>query len=141
MYQKITVVGNLGRDPEMKYLPDGTAVTNFSIAVSSWRNSAKATAWFRVSVFGKMAENCNQYLEKGKQVLVDGELDFDTETGNPKQFQKQDGTVGCSFEIRARDVKFLGGGTRHDDDEATGAAATAPTRQPSRQAETEDIPF
>jgi len=80
MYQKIIVVGNLGRDPEMRYMPDGTAVTNFSIATNRrWTDRttgqpAEETIWFRVSVWGRQAETANQYLSKGRQVLIEGRL-------------------------------------------------------------------
>ena len=67
MYQNTIVVGHLGRDPEMRYLPSGTPVTSFSIATTrKWNNAEgqpqEKTTWFRVSVFGKQAESCNQYL-------------------------------------------------------------------------------
>ncbi len=115
MYQKIIVVGNLGRDPEMRYMPDGTAVTNFSIATNRrWTNSQTGqpvdeTTWFRISVWGRQAETTNQYLSKGRKVLVEGRLAADPQTGGPKLFTRQDGSVGSSFEIRADSVKFIGG--------------------------------
>lgn len=112
MYQQITLVGNLGRAPEMRYLPDGTAVTSFSVAVNRKYGNKDETAWFRVSVWGKQAEACNQYLDKGRQVLVVGRLQFDPATGASKIFTKQDGTSGTSFEVRADSVTFLGGGER-----------------------------
>ena len=80
MYQKIIVAGNLGGDPEMRYMADGTAVTNFSLATNrTWtdRNTGqpvKETTWFRVSVWGRQAESANQYLSKGRQVIVEGRL-------------------------------------------------------------------
>lgn len=126
MYQKIMIVGNLGRDPEMRYMPDGTGVTSFSVATSSWRKEGNATAWFRVTVWGRQAEACNQYLAKGKQVLVEGELEFDTATGGPKMFDRNDGSKGVSFEIRANTVKFLSGGnTDRDHSESTAQASAA----------------
>ena len=130
MYQKITLVGNLGRDPEMKYLPDGKAVTNFSMATTNYK---KETAWFRVSVFGRSAEACNQYLAKGSKVLVDGELTYDADTGGPKVFSRQDGTAGASFEVVARDVKFLSGGN-------SDGGHQAPAQSQTAQQE-DDIPF
>lgn len=114
MFQKVIIVGNLGRDPEMRYLPNGTAVTNFSVATSRrWTDQASGeqrdeTAWFRVSVFGRQAEVANEYLAKGRQVLVEGRLIPDPETGSPRVFTRQDGTAGASFEIRAFTVHFLG---------------------------------
>jgi single-strand DNA-binding protein len=112
MYQSITVVGRLGRDPEMKYLPSGDPVTSFSIATDrQWSDKSgqkvKETTWFRVSVFGKQAETANQFLSKGKMVLVEGRLRPDPKTGGPVTFTKQDGTSGASFEIVANSVRFL----------------------------------
>ncbi|MEM8862831.1 MAG: single-stranded DNA-binding protein, partial [Chloroflexota bacterium] len=86
MYQKITLVGNLGRNPEMRYMADGTAVTSFSVATSrSWTGKDgqrnEETMWFRVNVWGRQAETTNQYLSKGKKVLVEGTLQGDAATG------------------------------------------------------------
>lgn len=112
MFQKIFIVGNLGRDPEMRYTPEGTAITNFPVAVSrKWTDSKgvakEETAWFRVSVFGKQAEVANEYLAKGRRVLVEGVLVIDPETKGPHAYLRKDGTAGASFEIRASDVRFL----------------------------------
>jgi single-strand DNA-binding protein len=112
MYQSITVIGRLGRDPEMRYLPNGDPVTSFSIATDRAYNDrngqkVKETTWFRVSVFGKQAENANQYLSKGKMVLVEGRLKPDPKSGGPQIFTKQDGSSGSSFEIVAQTVRFL----------------------------------
>ena len=131
MYQKITIVGNLGRDPEMKYLPDGKAVTRFSVATSNYKNE---TAWFRVSVFGRSAEACHQYLAKGSKVLVDGELTYDADTGGPKVFDRKDGTAGATFEVVARDVKFLSGGN-------SSGGYQAPAQQSQAAQQEDDIPF
>ena len=115
MYQKITIVGNLGGDPEMRYMADGTAVTNFSVATSRrWTNQGSGqqtdeTTWFRVSVWGRQAESCNQYLSRGRKVLVEGRLRPDPQTGGPRTFVRQDGSVGTSFELTAETVRFLSG--------------------------------
>ena len=80
MYQKIVLVGNLGNDPEMRYMPDGKPVTSFSLATNrrwSDRQSGdqrEETVWWRVSVFGNQAEACNQYLSKGRMALVEGRV-------------------------------------------------------------------
>jgi len=142
MYQKIIIAGNLGRDPEMRYMPDGTAVTNMNVATNRrWtdRNSGESreeTTWFRVSVWGRQAESVNQYLSKGRQVLVEGVLQSDPQTGGPRTYTRQDGTVGASFEIRALDVRFIGGreaGGFSDDDGGFGDSAAVQ--------EEDDIPF
>ena len=120
MYQKVIIIGNLGRDPEMRYMPDGTAVTNFSMATNRrWtdRNTGQPvdeTTWFRVSVWGRQAETANQYLSQGRRVLVEGVLPPDRATGGPRTYTRNDGTVGASFELRADNVRFLGG--REDGD-------------------------
>ncbi len=111
-YHTIIVVGNLGRDPEMKYTPSGQAVTAFSVAQSEqYTNAAgekvKRTLWFRVEAWGKQAEVCNQYLKKGSQVLVEGRLKADNDTGAPRVFKKKDETYSASFEITASTVRFL----------------------------------
>jgi single-strand DNA-binding protein len=111
-YQKIIVVGNLGRDPEMRYTPSGQAVTNFSIAVNENYTAAngekiKKTVWFRITAWGKQAEICNQYLKKGQSVLVEGKISADPITGGPRIWKKQDGTAGSSFDITAAAVSFL----------------------------------
>lgn len=112
MYQSITIIGRLGRDPEMRYLPSGDPVTSFSVATDRVYNDKsgqkiKETTWFRISVFGKQAENANTYLSKGKLVLVEGTLTADPKTGGPRVYTRQDGTAASGFEIRANQVKFL----------------------------------
>lgn len=114
MYHKVIIVGNLGRDPEMRYTPDGQPVTNFSVATNRrWTDAQgqlqEETTWFRVSVFGRQAEACAQYLSKGRQVLVEGRLRPDPQTGGPRIWTRSDGTAGASYEVIARQVKFLGG--------------------------------
>jgi single-strand DNA-binding protein len=113
MYQKVVIVGRLGRDPEMRYMPDGTAMTSFSVATDyayTDRNGqpVKQTTWFRVTVWGRQAEPSNQYLSKGRMVLVEGRLTGD-ENGSPRIWTAQDGTARASFELRAENVRFLGG--------------------------------
>ena len=113
MFQQVILIGNLGRDPEMRYTPDGTPVTNFSIATNErWTDQAgepqERTVWFRISAWNRLAEVCNQYLEKGRQVMVVGILRADPETGGPRIFERNDGSAGSSFEITARRVVFLG---------------------------------
>jgi len=140
MYQKITAVGYLGSDPEMRYMPDGTAVTSFSLATSKgWKDKAtgepvKETTWFRVSVWGKRGENVNQYLTRGSKCLVEGKLKPDPTTGSPRIWTRQDGTVGALFEITADNVTFLDSKGEDVTDK------TAVNEQPSAQGE-EEIPF
>ena len=118
-YHTIIIVGNLGRDPEMRYTPSGHAVATLSVAsnrqyTGSDGNQVKETIWFRCSVWGKMAEVCSQYLKKGRSVLIEGRLNPDPATGGPRIWTKQDGAPAASFEVTASQVKFLGG-SRGDD--------------------------
>ena len=106
MYQKTIIVGNLGRDPEMRYTPAGTAVTNFTVAVNrKWTDQSgeqqEKTTWFRVTTWDKLAELCNQYLTKGRLVLVEGEVEANAYTN-------QEGEARASLELTARAVRFLG---------------------------------
>jgi single-strand DNA-binding protein len=143
MYQKIFIMGNLGRDPEMRYMPDGTAVTNFNVAVNYSYTDPRSgqqideTTWFRVSAWGRQAETANQYLSKGRQVFVEGRLLSDPATGGPRTFTRQDGTVGASFEIRASAIKFIGGrdGVAGGYDDGDSFSGGAPVQ------EEDDIPF
>jgi single-strand DNA-binding protein len=104
---QLTIVGNLGGDPEMRYLEDGTPVTTFSVAVNRrWTDQAtgeqrEKTWWFRVTAWRRLAEVCNQYLQKGKQVLVQGEV-------SASAYTAEGGEVRASLEVTARNVRFLG---------------------------------
>ena len=112
MWHKIIIVGNLGKDPEMRYTPTGQAVTSFSVASTRQYTvgngeQVKETVWFRVSTWGKTAEACNTYLKKGAKVLIEGRLTPDKATGGPRIWKKQDGSSGSSFEVTASTVRFL----------------------------------
>ena len=140
MFHTLIIVGNVGRDPEMRYTPSGQAVTSFSVAsnrkyTSSNGEQVNETIWFRVSAWGKQAEVCNQYLKKGSRVLIEGRLTPDRATGGPRLWQKQDGTSAASFEVTAQTVRFLT--TRAESESSTagdsGDMATAPAE--------DDIPF
>ena len=143
MYNKLVVVGYLGNDPEMRYMADGTAVTNFSLATNRrWAERTtgemqEETTWYRISVWGKQAEAVNQYLGKGRQVLVEGRLRPDAHTGSPRLYTRQDGTVGASFEVTAEVVRFLGSngnGAGHGE-------GLADSSTPVTAYEEDDIPF
>jgi len=114
-YQKVIIVGNLGRDPEMRYTADGTPVTSFSVATNRrWNNQdgskGEETVWFRVSAWRRQAETAAQYLSKGRQVLVEGTLTPDKATGGPQVWTGQDGAARASYELRANRIVFLQGG-------------------------------
>lgn len=107
MYQQLTLVGNLGGDPEMRYTPSGVPVATFSLAVSrSWVSAEgqkqEKTIWFRVTCWRKLAETVSQYLTKGKQVLVVGEIE------EARAFTDRDGNNRASLEVTAQTVRFIG---------------------------------
>jgi single-strand DNA-binding protein len=140
MYHKVIVVGNLGQDPEMRYMQDGTPVTNFSVATNRrWTNQdgsqSEETIWFRVSAWRRLAETCNEYLQKGRLVLVEGRLRPDSATGGPRVWTGNDGMPRASFEITARTVKFLGGRG-----EVTPMGPTSLPEEPPAEEE-DEIPF
>jgi single-strand DNA-binding protein len=123
MFHTIIIIGNLGKDPEMRYSPNGQAVTSFSLAsnrtyIGNDGQQVKETTWFRITVWGNQAESCNQYLKKGSKVLVEGRLIPD-DKGSPRVFQRKDGTYGASFEVNAQTVRFLssiGESTEHSEE-------------------------
>ena len=141
MFHTLIIVGNVGRDPEMRYTPSGQAVTSFSVAsnrkyTSSNGEQVSETIWFRVSAWGKQAEICNQYLKKGSRVLIEGRLTPDKGSGGPRIWQKQDGSSAASFEVTAQTVRFL---STRSEGEAGGQAADAGDMA-TAPAE-DDIPF
>jgi len=146
-FNKVIVVGNLGRDPELRYTPQGTAVCSFSVATSEKRRDKagefqEITTWFRVTTWGKQAETASKYLTKGRPVYIEGRLRVD-------EYTDRDGKNRYSLELNASDMHFIGGG--HPDSNASdsnqesdfsssndfqtdaGSPAAAPTD--------EDIPF
>jgi len=104
---KITIIGNVGMDPEMRYTPNGNAVTEFSVAVNRRSRSRDGewqdeTNWYRVSAWGRLGENVNQYLTKGSPVCVEGRFWV-------RRWTNQEGREGSTNEINANDVVFLSG--------------------------------
>ena len=142
MYQQITIVGNLGRDPEMRYTASGVPVTSFSVAVSrQWTGQdgqkQEKTVWFRVTAWRQLAELCSQYLSKGRKVLVVGEME------EPSIWTDQQGNARSSLELTARDVRFL---SPRDEGMGVGMSAGAPaaagnSSQDGPAMTDEDIPF
>jgi len=102
---KIILIGNVGSDPEMRYTPNGKAVTSFRLATNYRYNGAdgerkEETEWFRVSVWGRQAESCNQFLSKGRRAYVEGRL-------RSRNWEGQDGQMRTSLEVSANRVIFL----------------------------------
>ena len=143
MFHTIIVVGNVGKDPEMRYTPSGQAVTSFSVATSRQYaggngEQVKETIWFRISTWGKTAEVCNQYVKKGTKVLVEGRLTPDKTTGGPRVWTKQDGAAASSFEITATTVRFLSSrGETGEGGPVSGGGGMGMTELPPE----DDIPF
>ena len=140
MYQQITIVGNLGNDPEMRYTASGIPVTNFNVATSRvWTNQEgqrqEKTIWFRVTAWQKQAELVSQYLSKGRQVLVVGEME------EPDLWTDREGNQRASLQVRAFSIKFLG--SRADGDGGgMGASQGAPAASGDGPVTNdEDIPF
>jgi single-strand DNA-binding protein len=104
---KVILVGNLGADPEVRYLPSGEAVVNLRLATTdTWKdkegNKQEATEWHRVSFFGRQAEVCGQYLKKGSQIYVEGSI-------RTKKYTDKDGAEKYATEIRGDRMQMLGG--------------------------------
>ena len=136
---KTTIIGNLGRDPEMRYAPSGDPVTTLNVGVDeSYTDKTsgarvKRSVWYKVSVWGRRGEVCNQYLKKGSKVLVEGTLQGEY-TANaqgvltcngPRVWTRQDGTPGASFELKAINVEFLSAKGDVADDAPDAPDATA----------------
>ncbi|MFO7712324.1 MAG: single-stranded DNA-binding protein [Dehalococcoidia bacterium] len=123
---KIMLIGNVGGDPEMRYTPNGKAVTSFTVATNHRYSTASGetreeTDWFSTSAWGKQGEMCNQYLSKGRQVYVEGRL-------HARNWEAQDGQMRTSLEVTADRVLFLG-------------KRTAAALSEDGDIEPEDIPF
>lgn len=128
-FNKITIVGYLGKNPELRYTPDGTPVCNFSVATTERRKDKagepqEVTTWFQVALFRRQAEIANEYLSKGSQVYVEGSLSLN-------QWTDKEGATRGTLEVRGSDIKFLSPAP----EKATAAAATA------TPASEDDIPF
>jgi single-strand DNA-binding protein len=122
MSTAITILGNTGRDVELRYTPQGTPVANFSIASNTVRNTRdgqqKKTDWFNVSAFGKQAETLAKYLNKGSQILVRGKLTF-----NP--WLSRDGEARVSADVVLQDFEFAGSGASKPASETASEAVSA----------------
>ena len=138
---KVIIVGNLGRDPETRYMPDGGAITNISVATTDkWKDKngemQEKTEWHRVAFFGKLAEIAGEYLKKGSQVYVEGRL-------QTRKWQDKDGQDKYTTEIVANQMQMLGsrqgmgGGGRdaaHEGGEAAGGGGARPSASASKPA-------
>lgn len=142
---KVILVGNLGRDPETRYAPEGGAITNISIATTdTWKDKTSGekqerTEWHNIVVWGKQGENCGQYLSKGRQVYVEGAI-------RSHSYDDKDGNKRYMTEIIAQQVRFLGGGAGQGQGQGRGSGTGAPPPMPEEMpggpsSTDDDIPF
>jgi single-strand DNA-binding protein len=140
-FNKIILVGNLGRDPELRYTPQGTPVCSFTVATNEKRKdrageSQDVTTWFRVTLWGRQAETASQFLTKGRPIYVEGRLRLE-------EWTDRDGKQRYTLEVHATDMQFIGGG-RADEAGATGPANrphTPDRSTPEADLSDDDIPF
>ncbi len=146
MFQQITLVGNLGQDPEMRYTPSGVPVTSFSLAVNRvWTGQdgqrQEKTTWFRVTAWRRDAELASQYLSKGRQVLVVGEME------EARPWTDKDGNQRASLEVTARTIRFIGsrgdssGGDYGNEEHAASGSGSNSSGGGAPAMQDEDIPF
>ncbi len=144
-FNRITIVGNLGRDVELKYTPAGMAVGNFSVATTESRKSKdkdsesgydKITTWFNCTVWGKQAENAAKFLVKGSPVYLDGKL-------TEERWTDKEGNEKTKLAINVTDVQFLERKDQAQSASASSGSEKATTTSKSKKAEVEDedIPF
>jgi single-strand DNA-binding protein len=139
-FNKIILVGNLGRDPELRYTPQGTPVCSFTVATNEKRKDRAGeaqdfTTWFRVTLWGRQAETASQYLTKGRPIYVEGRLRLE-------EWTDRDGKQRYTLEVHATDMQFIGGG-RADEGGGAGNRPTQAGEQPPHEPEVsdDDIPF
>ena len=136
-FNKVILVGNLTRDPEMRYVPSGRAVTTFSIAVNRTYTLQDGTkkddvCFVRIVVWGKQAESCSEYLSKGRPVLVEGRL-------QSRSWEAQDGTKRNTIEVVAQRVQFLG--TRPQAEQTNETEGSQVLPEPEEKAGEGEVPF
>ncbi|MCI0663446.1 MAG: single-stranded DNA-binding protein [Acidobacteria bacterium] len=134
-FNRITIVGYLGKDPEIRYTPDGQAVCNFSVATSERRKdrtgeAQEITTWFKITVWGKRAEVANQYLAKGKQIYIEGTL-------RQEEWTDREGTKRTSLVVNASDFQFLG--TKGDEGGSGFQSQSSQGQKPERQADNDNV--
>ena len=134
-FNKVILVGNLGRDPELRYTPQGTPVCSFTMATNERRKDKSGemqdqTTWFRVTLWGRQAETASQYLTKGKQVYIEGRL-------RVEEYTDRDGKPRHSLEVNATDMQFIG--VRGDEAAVPRTQAAEPADRPEMS--DDDIPF
>ncbi len=137
---KVILVGNLGADPQIKYTPQGTALVNFSLATTErYTNKSgereSRTEWHRIVAWGRLAEICNEYLKKGKQVYIEGRI-------QTRQWDDKDGNKKTSTEIVATNMVMLGrAGDAGDVAPQAFQADEETTQEPAAATNEDDLPF
>lgn len=140
---KVLLIGNMGRDPELKMTPSGQQLARFSVATTdNWKNAQgekqTKTEWHNIVVFGKLAEIAEKFLKKGKQVLVEGKIQY-------SEYTDEAGVKKTSTSIRCDNFVMLGsrngGGSDHEEDEPSGSASTPPPSAPSGGGFDDSLPF
>lgn len=137
---KAIILGNIGKDPEVKYTASGEAICNITVATSeSWKDKQtgekkELTEWHRISFFGKLAEICGQYLKKGSQVYIEGSI-------RTRKWTDKDGQERYTTEIRGDEMKMLGGKPEPTQYAAESKPQPAPTKKPAFDDLESDIPF
>lgn len=148
MFQQVTIIGNLGRDPELRKTQSGQSVCSFSVASSrkfkAGGEDREETVWFRISVWGNSADACDRWLSKGSKVFVQGRLTPD-DSGSPRVWTDANGNSRASFEVNAQEVKFLSGG-RDGGSRGSGGGDSRDSGQPSGDpghdySSGDDLPF
>ena len=138
MLNKVILIGRLGRDPETRYMPNGEAVCNFSVATSeAWndRNGQRVerTEWHNITMYRRLAEIAGQYLKKGSQVYLEGKI-------QSRKYQDKNGAERTAYDIIANEMKMLGGGNSEQQAQpAQAETPTPPRRQATPAAPAEDI--
>lgn len=137
---KVIVVGNLGQDPETRYMPSGSAVTNMTVATNEmWKDKQtgeqkERTEWHRVAMFGKLAEIAAEYLRKGSQVYIEGKL-------RTRKWQDKQGNDRYTTEIIADEMQMLGGRGGGGAPASQDSGSSGPAPGPSGDDFDDDIPF
>ena len=138
MLNKVILIGRLGRDPETRYMPNGEAVCNFSVATSeAWndRNGQRVerTEWHNITMYRRLAEIAGQYLKKGSQVYLEGKI-------QSRKYTDKNGAERTAYDIIANEMKMLGGGNSEQQAQpAQAETPTPPRRQATPAAPAEDI--
>lgn len=136
---KAILIGNLGRDPELRYTQSGTAVCTFTIATTErWTDRGgerqEKTEWHRIVAWSALGENCSKFLSKGRQVYVEGRI-------QTREWEDRDGNTRYTTEINARDVQFLGSRGGGDSSGDSDPSFSEPSDGPSTSVTDDDIPF